>query len=395
MNVLFLMKTFGIGGQESVTKELANAMGDRGHNVVIASFAIPQADVSQVIHSPRVKFITLNLPFRYNKRTADIIRKIFISESIEIVINQWGLPFVPAMIFHYATKGLNIKLISVYHHDPQTNTRVKAVDLRLELCRNPILTFILKLKRFLYSFVTKRSMIYVYRHSDAYVLLSKSFISPFMKSIGAIDTTKIYAIPNPLTINSNCYRYSVVTKESTLLYVGRLENTQKRVDRVIDVWSRIESVFSNWNLQIVGDGPDRTYLQSISKGCNQIVFKGFANPIDYYMTASILLLTSEYEGFGLVIIEAMRFGVVPVVYGSYSAVYDIIEDGVDGIIIPKTDEGFNSSVMAEKIMSLMNDSDKLNAMALAAIEKSKNYSIDIIYNQWMEVFQKILKNGKN
>ena len=125
-----------------------------------------------------------------------------------------------------------------------------------------------------------------------------------------------------------------------------------------------------------------------------VSFEGFQAPRSYYERASILLLTSEFEGFPLVLAECMSFGVVPAVYGSYSAVYDIIEDGVDGIIIPKTDEGFNSSVMAEKIMNLMNDSDKLNAMALAAIEKSKNYSIDIIYNQWMEVFQKNTKEWK-
>ena len=62
--------------------------------------------------------------------------------------------------------------------------------------------------------------------------------------------------------------------------------------------------------------------------------------------------------------ECMSFGVVPVVYGSYSAVNDIIEDGKDGIIVPKTDEGFN-----------------------AAIEKSKNYSTDKIYEQWMRVMK--------
>ena len=85
----------------------------------------------------------------------------------------------------------------------------------------------------------------------------------------------------------------------------------------------------------------------------------------------------------------MSFGVVPVVYGSYSAVYDIIEDGKDGLIIPKTSEGFNAAVMAEKMAGVMTDKCRLEQMALAAIEKSKDYSSDKIYQQWMGVIEEI------
>ena len=89
--------------------------------------------------------------------------------------------------------------------------------------------------------------------------------------------------------------------------------------------------------------------------------------------------------------ECMSFGVVPVMYGSYSAVYDIIEDGKDGIIVPKGNEGFNADVMAERIKPLMANHDKLNYMALNAIEKSKNYSIDKIFEQWIGVIDNLTK----
>ena len=83
--------------------------------------------------------------------------------------------------------------------------------------------------------------------------------------------------------------------------------------------------------------------------------------------------------------ECMSFGVVPVVYGSYSAVYDIIEDGRDGLIIAKTNEGFNAAVMAERMATVLTDKRRLEKMALAAVEKSKGYSIDKIYQQWCEI----------
>ena len=99
----------------------------------------------------------------------------------------------------------------------------------------------------------------------------------------------------------------------------------------------------------------------------------------------ILFLTSEFEGFPLVLAECMSFGVVPVVFGNYSAVYDIIEDGKDGLIIPKTCESFNAAVMAERMATVMIDKRRLEKMAIAAIEKSKDYSIDKIYQQWCEI----------
>ena len=69
---------------------------------------------------------------------------------------------------------------------------------------------------------------------------------------------------------------------------------------------------------------------------NVFVSKGFqvSPPIQHYKEASIFLLTSDLEGFGLVVIESMSYGVVPVVYGSYEAIYDIIDNGKSGLITP-------------------------------------------------------------
>ena len=68
--------------------------------------------------------------------------------------------------------------------------------------------------------------------------------------------------------------------------------------------------------------------------------------------------------------------------------YDIIDDDVNGLIIPKTNEGFNAAIMVERMKNIIEDNNKWNEMALAAIEKSKHYSIDKIYDQWMEVIRK-------
>ena len=153
----------------------------------------------------------------------------------------------------------------------------------------------------------------------------------------------------------------------------------------------VRGTFPDWRLTIVGDGPERMNIekQVQEKELKHVSFEGFQHPVEYYKRASLLILTSEFEGFPLVLAECMSFGVIPVVYSSFSAVYDIIENGKNGLSIPKTREGFSTKLMAEKMKELMNDRKRLNQMAMNAIEKSKEYSVDKIYEQWNSLFSEL------
>lgn len=172
-----------------------------------------------------------------------------------------------------------------------------------------------------------------------------------------------------------------------MIYVGRLDYNQKRVHRIIETWALIEDSFPDWRLTFVGDGVERRNIESLAKNLNlsHVSFEGFANPRPYYERASILLLTSEFEGFPLVLAECMSFGVVPVVYGSYSAVYDIIRDGENGMIVKPKNVGFSANDIAKAIKQIMENETKRNDMSLQAITTSRNYSIETIYKQWMSI----------
>jgi glycosyltransferase involved in cell wall biosynthesis len=100
------------------------------------------------------------------------------------------------------------------------------------------------------------------------------------------------------------------------------------------------------------------------------------------------VLTSEFEGFPLVLAEAMSFGVIPVVYESFAAVRDIINQGKDGIIVPKINGTFSAEEMARGVESVIKDLEGTHAMPLAAMEKSKQYSLDEIYKSWMKLLEK-------
>ena len=192
-------------------------------------------------------------------------------------------------------------------------------------------------------------------------------------------------------LEKNALSYTFKIKE--IIYVGRLDFVQKRVYRVIDTWNYLEERFPDWRLTIVGDGEDRENLENHVRclGLKHVSFEGFQKPIDYYKRASILLLTSDFEGFPLVLAECMSYGVIPAVYNSYSAVCDIIDDGKDGIVLPYHKNGYNANEAAGKIASIMMDDGKREQMALAVIKKSKEYSVEKIYREWERVFHSLLQ----
>lgn len=383
------MKVYEIGGQEVVTSVLAKSFSDNNNNVIIACFNQPNKMMVRRT-CDAVKVYSLN-GFNYSENNVAKLRDILISEKIDIVINQWGLPYIGAKVLEKAKKGLNVKVIAIYHNDPGTNARIKDVEIELSKTDNGFKRLLLIAKKNLYGFITSRSMRYVYNHSDVYQVLSPSFVERFKNFTGIKNPKKLMVQTNPVTIETGDFVLKPANKEKEIIYVGRIDYNQKRVYRVIDTWALQEKRYPDWRLTIVGDGVERENIEKQAKalGLKNVSFEGFKSPIEYYKRARILMLTSEYEGFPLVLAECMSFGVVPAVYGSYSAVYDIVNDGVNGIVFPYQKEGFSAEKAAIQLQKIMHKDAVYNDMAEKAIETSKRYSVDEIYKSWEETFEKL------
>ena len=390
MNILFLMKVYDVGGIEIVAATLASCFVRHGHHVVIATFSPPDA-LTVARTDDRVKIYTIG-DYVCSAKNVATLRNILQENHIQVVINQWGLPLVPCRTLNKAKKGLDIKTIAVYHNQIDTNARIKDVEIALDECTNPVKRCLLHLKKAMFTMVTSRSMAYVYSHTDLYQVLSPSYMPLFSNFTGIKHPDHLMVQTNPVTLDSSDFVYSFPKKQKEIIYLGRIDYNQKRVYRVIDTWAKLEAKFPDWKLTIVGDGVERENVekQVVDYGLQRVFFEGFQQPKSYYERASILLLTSEYEGFPLVLAECMSFGVIPTVYNSYSAVGDIIADGKDGIVIPYHNDGYKADEAASMLSGIMEDDGNRDAMALAAIEKSKEYSVEKIYNEWMETFKSLL-----
>ncbi len=191
------------------------------------------------------------------------------------------------------------------------------------------------------------------------------------------------AIPNPLSFE--CEQKSDL-KARKLIFVGRLQIKQKGLDYLVKVIELVFKKNNDWEIDIVGDGDDMSYLQEeVEKrhwGDRVHLLGSQSNVAAYYLEASVFLLTSRWEGFGLVVTEAMECG-LPVVSFTTSGPSEIITDSIDGYLIEK----YDTSAFAEKVLYLMDHEKVRYQMGRNAAIKAKHYSAENIKQTWLELLE--------
>lgn len=390
MNILFFYRIYPeYGGVEVVTTVLANRFSQDGHKVIIASIEQPHMELVNKLEK-NIDLIKLEYPIT-NKNNINKLRSLIINRNIDLIINQWGLPFKTTKLCNAARKGTNCKLISVLHGSPNKSKIIIKAEDKYKKTNNPITKVLYKAVLILKEEIIKYSIRYAVGHSDKYILLSNSFIEPLIKYAHIRKTDNILAIGNPITIPVDLTDFSLENKKKQILYAGRMDFENKRVNRILEAWKTIANDYQDWELILVGDGPHKQELIDIANRDNipRVLFKGFQieAPINFYKDASIYMLTSDLEGFGLVIIESMSYGVVPIVYGSYEAVYDIIDDDINGFITPQP---YSNENTVKCLRTLIENDIKRKRMAESAMTKAKHFSINSIIEQWYKLFESLI-----
>ena len=393
MNILFLLKSFDVGGVEVVTSVLANKFAKEGHHVVLWAFFRHEPTLESRLR-PDVRIVYGN-GFKVSASNVASLLATLDEFDISVIINQWALPPQPAQLLKRVLERHPTKVISVYHSDPMTNGRLTSIDTVLMQSKNQAIRLALRAKRKLYKAITSYFMRRCYEMSDVFVVLSESYKQHFVDFTGIENPNHLITIANPITIERADAVFDDTPKENRILYVGRLENENKKPERVLRIWKNIQDKFPDWHVDMVGDGTDMERLQQQAKewGLNRVHFFGYQPPASFYKRASVLLLTSEFEGFPLVLTEAMSFGVVPLVYGSFSAAKDVIEHGYSGLISEPSEVGFSEVVMSEHLSKLLNDKEQLSTMSRNARIKSRQFSIDSISALWSETLRNVNRGG--
>ena len=198
--------------------------------------------------------------------------------------------------------------------------------------------------------------------------------------------TNLTVIPNPITIENRAL--SDCTSKQAIA-VGRY-TYQKGFDLLISAWKAVKKIHPDWTLNIYGGGDKEAYQQLVYEQDLQDVIKcnGTVNDIaEKYRESSIFVLSSRFEGFGLVLAEAMSLGLASVAFACPCGPRDIITDGEDGLLC---DNG-NISELASKICLLIENEKLRTEMGQKAAINIQRFSIDNIMSQWDCLFQGIIK----
>lgn len=244
-----------------------------------------------------------------------------------------------------------------------------------------------------------RSLVGKLRRLDQLVVLTEK------SKVSWPELSNVTVIPDPITIlrekeTVNSVEFAVAGKRGVgvnrVVTIGRYAY-QKGYDLLLQAWAELSRIRElengeEWTLDIYGQGDQTDYRQlmvELGIDSNKCHLNGpVEDVVKAYQESSIFVLSSRFEGFGMVLIEAMACGLPVVSYDCPAGPDEIITDGVDGLLVPSGDV----HALAEKLMTLMSDENLRKRLGQQARQTARRYEMTTIADQWTALFEKVIKN---
>lgn len=357
------------GGMERVLANKANYLTTHGYEIIIVT-TDQYGEKSFFDMDPRIRTVDLGINYEENngksffnklihypakqKRHRRLLSSVLMEEKPDITVSMFcnDVSFLPKI------KDGSKKVLEIHF------SRFK----RLQYGRKGLWRIADRWRNFL-------DRIYVSKF-DRFIVLTEED----SKYWGNLHNMEV--IPNARTFETDkCADMSC----KTVIAVGRL-TFQKGFERLIEVWKLIHPEFPDWNLKIVGNGEEKANLKALVQKYgieNSVTFIESSGSIeDHYISASIITLTSRYEGLPMVLLEAQAVGLPAVSFRCKCGPADILSDGKDGFLVK---EG-NIEEFTEKLRLLMSDTTLRKKMGKSALESSARFSEQRIMNRWIALF---------
>lgn len=198
----------------------------------------------------------------------------------------------------------------------------------------------------------------------------------------------VATVSNPLTFYPEIL-YHPSKESGRIISVGRLE-PQKRFDRLIKAFSLIACKYPLWYIDIYGEGGDKVALLRLIEEnglANQIHLKGVTSDVySEYERSQFFVFSSDFEGFGLVLIEAMACSIPCVSTDCPYGPSEIIEDGKTGLL-----SKMDAKDLAEKMEWMITHEEERKAMGIAARQAAARYRKEIVMPQWEQAYLSVIK----
>ena len=222
-----------------------------------------------------------------------------------------------------------------------------------------------------------RSLVSKLKRLDRFVVLTEEDKSAWP------ELRNICVIPDPLSFIPT--QLSPLT-EKRVIAVGRYVY-QKGFDLLLQAWAKIEKINPDWQMAIYGDGNREPYEQQLKElgiDTSRCHLNGPTSDIQSeYVNSSVFVFSSRFEGFGMVLVEAMACGLPVVSFACPCGPKDIVKDGDDGLLV----ENGNVEALADSLIRLTEDTDLRRRMAANGIKNVQRFSMMHIAECWKGLFE--------
>ncbi|MGO9271934.1 MAG: N-acetyl-alpha-D-glucosaminyl L-malate synthase BshA [Terriglobia bacterium] len=361
------------GGSGVVATELGLELAARGHDIHFISYAVPvrMTAASDRLHFHEVE--VMNYPLfdhpPYTLALASKMANVARNESLDLLHVHYAIPHsVSAYLARAMLAPLRLPFVTTLHG---TDITLVGAD-RSYL---PITQFSIE-------------------QSDAVTAISEYLRGVTLTEFRIQRTVEV--IPNFVNCDvfepadGDCRRDEFASDDEKILVHLSNFRPVKRIPDVVEIFDRVRRRIPA-KLMMIGDGPDRTVAEWLvrEKGLmRDVIFLGKQNQVQTLLNcADVLLLPSEIESFGLAALEAMACG-VPVVASRVGGVPEVIEDGVEGYLVPSHDV----ETMAERALAILTDADRREQMGRAARKRaSTQFCSDKIIPLYEALYRRVLE----
>ncbi len=362
------------GGSGAVATELGLALGRRGHEVHVISYATPfrLRNFTERVFFHEVD-LTATYPlleyFPYSLALAVKQHEIAVEHQLDILHVHYAIP--------HATAAFLAKEMAAEDHPVEVVTTLHGTDITLVGQESSFFT------------VTK----FAIEQSDAVTAVSQFLRDKTHEAFGCVDCN-IDVIPNFVNLDEyypaddgGCRSALAPPGSKVLMHISNFRPV-KRVPDVVKTFARIRKEIPAV-LVLVGDGPQRHEAETVAAELgvkDDVRLLGKMDTVaDLLRCADLFLLPSETESFGLAALEAMACG-VPVIASRTGGIPEVVEDGVTGALLDVGDvEG-----MAARAIELLSDENKLQAYRVAAVAAAAKFSVDIVVPQYEDLYRRVL-----